>query len=464
MAGIGFELQKILKEGGLSGFFKVALAGIIIVAGPWILSIIGIFLIGRFAGFVLAEGRSLFMGVIIYSYAFSLFIFGGTHYVFTRMVADIIYLEERREAGAALVLFAVLIAALSLPLSLVAAARLNAGALPALIHPGLFRLGAVLFFTVINLTWLLMIFISLSKRYLAIFLIFLAGISASVAGVVGLGSQLGLGGAMIGFAGGQCLTTLLLFVLSLLECPPGRFISAIRRLAAYFPRYRYLFLTGLFYYWGIWIDKIVFWFACGTPVPGTFIRLFDAYDIPVYLANLTMIPGLVYFIVVAETNFYVRLKNFLLALSHGRLGIILEQKARLRTEMRTSLGEQSLFQGVLTAFLLLIAPALCAALFADSVNSGILRLTLTAVFFHLLFLTTLTLLFYLEMYARAFLASVLFFAVNLAGSVLTVRLSGNLFGLSYLIAGCTASMAAMVFLHQDLKRIERLIYARYSSD
>jgi uncharacterized membrane protein len=464
MAGIGFELQKILKQGGLAGFFKVALAGIIIVAGPWILSIIGIFLIGRFAGFALAEGRTLFMGVIIYSYAFSLFIFGGTHYIFTRMVADIVYLEKRNEAGAALVLFSALTALLSALVALLAVRHLESGALGALAHAGLFRLGAVLFFTVINLTWLLMIFISLSKRYLAIFIIFLTGISASVAGVVAGGSRLGLGGAMLGFAAGQSLTALLLFVLSLRECPPGSFAAAARRLAAYFPKYRYLFLTGLFYYWGIWIDKIVFWFAFGARVPGTFIFLFDAYDIPVYLANLTMIPGLIYFIVAAETNFYVRLKNFLLALSHGRYGAIMEQKSRLLAEMRTSLGEQSLFQGVLTAFLLLAAPALSAALFGGGVDGAILRLTLAAVFFHLLFLTALTLLFYLEMYSRAFLSSLLFFGVNLAGSVMIARWGSGLFGLSYLAAGCAASLTAILGLRRSLTRIDRLIYARYSAD
>jgi uncharacterized membrane protein len=464
MAGIGFELQKILKEGGLSGFFKVALAGTIIVAGPWILSIIGIFLIGRFAGFALTEGRTLFMGVIIYSYAFSLFIFGGTHYVFTRLMADIIYLEKRREAGAALVLFSVLITALSLLIALFAMSRLDATVLAALARARLFKLGAVLFFTVINLTWLLMIFISLSKRYLAIFIIFLTGISVSVAGVVMLGLRLGLGGAMIGFAAGQGLTALLLFVLSLRECPPGQFAAAAGRLAAYFPKYRYLFLTGLFYYWGIWIDKIVFWVAFGTPVPGSFIRLFDAYDIPVYLANLTMIPGLIYFIVAAETNFYVQLKNFLLALGHSRYDAIMVQKVRLQVEMRTSLREQSLFQGVLTVFLLLVAPALASTLFQNAVDSTILRTTLAAVFFHLLFLTALTLLFYLEMYAQAFLASVVFFALNLVGSILIARWGGGWFGLSYLVAGAAASLSAILSLQRGLRRIDRLIYARYSAD
>ena len=47
MAGIGFVLQRVIKRGGLAGFFRVALAGTVIVAGPWLLSIIGIILVSK---------------------------------------------------------------------------------------------------------------------------------------------------------------------------------------------------------------------------------------------------------------------------------------------------------------------------------------------------------------------------------------------------------------------------------
>ncbi|HEB10082.1 MAG TPA: hypothetical protein ENI06_02575, partial [Spirochaetales bacterium] len=136
MAGIGFELQRVLRKGGMTSFLQVALSGVIIVAGPWLLSIIGIFLISRFAGFALKEGASLFMGVIIYSYAFSLFIFGGTHYVFTRFISDLIYLEKKEESAAALILASMTVTLLA---GLVGfAGVLNIGA-PELSHPFLFK-------------------------------------------------------------------------------------------------------------------------------------------------------------------------------------------------------------------------------------------------------------------------------------------------------------------------------------
>ena len=458
MAGIGFELQRVLRRGGIGSFVKVALSGIMIVAGPWLLSIIGIFLIGRFAGFTLQEGRSLFMGVVIYSYAFSLFIFGGSHYIFTRLLSDLIYLKKNRQAASLLLFFSLIVIALAAGISITAMRWIS---LPGVSRPLLFKTFAAAFFVIINLAWLLMIFISLLKKYVAIFLVFLGGMILSVIGVLFLGRTMGLGGAMLGFFAGQGFTVVLLLILSFQEYRPAEVKETLKALVSYFPKYGFLFLSGLFYYWGIWIDKMIFWAVLGQPVPGTFFRLFERYDIPVYLSNLTMIPGLVYFIVVLETDFYSYLKDFLGSLANGMLGDIQKRKSLMRTKLRQGLREQSLFQGVITAAFLILAPAL------GSIFSGIdvplLRMAMIAVFFQLLFLTEMTFLFYFEQYLPAFLAALSYFLVNLGGSLATAFHGANLFGMSYLVAGVVASGICALFLFKTVRRADRLILARYTS-
>ena len=47
MAGIGFELKRVLRKGGLMRFLGVSLASTAVVAGPWLLSVLGIFLVQR---------------------------------------------------------------------------------------------------------------------------------------------------------------------------------------------------------------------------------------------------------------------------------------------------------------------------------------------------------------------------------------------------------------------------------
>ncbi len=459
MAGIGFELQRLLKKESIGSFFKVALAGIIIVAGPWLVAILGIFLIDRIAHFALPEHQSLFMSVIIYTYAVSLFLFGGLHYVFTRFLSDLIYLEKNREAGSALVFICVVIALLASAIAIPALWGIN---LPNLSHPILFKAAALCFFIAVNVLWILMIFISLSKRYMVILLTFLTGMACSVMGLRVLGRIYGLGGAMLGFSLGQLLTVALLGALALWEYRPARFLATVKEFFLNIPRHGYLLLAGLFYYWGIWIDKLVFWFFLGSPIEGTPFKLFQVYDMPVYLSNLAMIPGLIYFVVICETDFYVRLKEFLQSLSSDVFIRIQEKKYALIRQIKEGLFEQSVFQGILTLVLFLLVPVLTNRVFQGSISTLIMRTTLVAVLLHFIFLTLMTFLFYLELYREASLASFTFFSVNLMGSLVTARYGISSFcGLSYLAGGLAASVVAYLILLAQVRNIDRRIYSQY---
>ena len=184
-------------------------------------------------------------------------------------------------------------------------------------------------------------------------------------------------------------------------------------------RYRFLFLAGLLYAWATWADKVVVWFAFGQGVEGSWFRVFDPYDMPTFFAILTMIPGLLFFTIETETSFYPRLRQFLRCLSTDPWQGIQEKKRAMIASLGAGLREQSLLQLICTAVLILLAPAVGRALFGPSVSIPVLRLTLAAVFFHSLFLSLMIFLFYLELYGRAALAALVFFAVNLGASFLT---------------------------------------------
>ena len=461
MAGIGFELQKLLRQGGIGSFFKVAFAGIVIVAGPWLLAIVGIFFIGQIAGSALAENRALFMAIIIYTYASSLFIFGGSHYIYTRFLSDLIYREENGEAGSSLVCFCLVILLIS---SLITVPVLLGISEKGISHPGLFKLASWLFYASVNILWVLMIFISLLKRYMAIFVAYLIGMITSIIGLKLLGSLYGLGGAMLGFALGQTLITVILALMALKEYLPKNILATIKAFGGYLPRYKYLFLSGLFFYWGIWIDKFVFWFWAGNAVEGTFFRLFETYDIPVYLSNLTMIPGLIYFVVISETDFYMDLKEFLTCLSSDIYTRIQEKKYALIGHMKKGLIELTVFQGGLTLVLILLARTVTTSLFAGSVDPLILRVVLLAVLFHFLCMTLMTFLYYLELYWEAAVTSAAFFLLNLLCS-LAIAAAGDprFYGLSYLVGGAAACVIAALFIFTKVKDIDRRIFSRYSS-
>lgn len=458
MAGIGFVLQKVLKEGGIFSFVKVALAGTIIVAGPWLLSIIGIFVIGQFASAAIAESSTIFMAVIIYSYAFSLFIFGGIHYIFTRHVADLIFEHKNHEAGASLLLFSILIAFLAGIIGYMALSQLN---LPGISRPDLFVAGGVLLFAGINLIWLLMIFISLLKRYLLIFFVYFVGMAASFIAVYEMGKNFGTGGAMMGFAAGQWVIVIFLFIMSFIKYFPGRL--NVKLFFSYFVKFRYLLGSGIFYYWGMWIDKLIFWFTKGTPVDDSFFMVFDLYDIPVYLANLTIIPGLIFFMIISETNFYEALIDLLKTLHSSIYRKIQKKKYTLIKVFKQGMVEQSIFQGVFTFVFILLASYFSAAFFNNTIHILVFRITLLAVFFHLIFLTLTIYLFYLQMFKITFFTTFLYFIINTIGSILIVLFGNNNFlGFSYLAATMIGSLVSWRFLIPRMSRFDRILFIQAS--
>jgi uncharacterized membrane protein len=437
----------------------VGLAGTAIVAGPWLLSVLGIFLIQRFASGLLSEAPALFTAVIVYSYAFSLIAASGFHYIFTRWISDLIYEKKTSQAGGALLSFLLLTAAGSLILGAVGVLPLSLTGTVA--NPRLFSAAAILLFVVINLNWVLMSFVSLLKAYVGILLVYLGGSLASFAGVIALGRPWATAGAVLGYALGQCLTAVVLYGMTLARYRPAGL--PFKGISVYLARYRFLFLSGTLYAWATWADKAVFWFAFGKRVPGAWLSVFDAYDVPVFFSMLTLIPALIYFTIEVETAFYPRLRDFLQSLSTCTRRRIQEKKYTMIRAMYAGLREQALLQFICTAATVLLAPAVAAKLLGGGTNIAILRVTLAAVFFHSLFLSLMIFCFYFELYSRAFVSTSVFFGVNLLSSLyLAWSGRGDLAGASYLLGGIAGSVTAALFLARSSARIDKILYVKSS--
>ena len=461
MAGIGFELRRVAGKGGIASFFQIAFSGAMIVAGPWILSIITISAIKTMLNLLFGESLELFTAIIIYSYAFSLVIFGGFHYIFTRRMSDLLYVKKEAEAFGYVLRLCIPVASASALIALPAILSLKLN-IP---HEALFKFSAWLTFMSLNCLWIMMLFVSALKWYIKILLAYIAGLCITLLLIFFLTGLLGTAGTMLGFASGHLAIVLLLMLICRLtwkpekprqhvelddksEPAPGLQPTATRSIK-FLKKHRYLFAAGLFYYLGIWTDKIIFWITIGTEVPGTFFKLFESYDIPVFYANLSMIPGLVFFVIYSETEFYTYLKRFLLSLTKGRFSDILNAKKRLYTNTWKSFREQCLLQAVVTGAAIVL------------VSGSILRTTFTAVFFHIMLLTLLNYLFYIEQYRHAFISAVIFFLVNsltaVAGLIPGIPLIP---GLSYALGAAAGMITASVLLKKDLYRLERHILTK----
>ena len=97
MAGIGFELRKLMADQTFWGVLKAYGFAGIISSGPWVLSIMGIMLIGFLDVLNVSQAKAVaqFQISVTYLMAFSLILTGPLQLLFTRFIADRLY--ERKD-------------------------------------------------------------------------------------------------------------------------------------------------------------------------------------------------------------------------------------------------------------------------------------------------------------------------------------------------------------------------------
>ena len=86
MAGIGFQLRKLIGSGGLGQKVGALVSGLFIVAGPWMISVLSMIIMQWLMLGDSFAALPAFRIIIVYEYALSLSIFAGIHHHFTRIV------------------------------------------------------------------------------------------------------------------------------------------------------------------------------------------------------------------------------------------------------------------------------------------------------------------------------------------------------------------------------------------
>ncbi|MDY6967242.1 MAG: exopolysaccharide Pel transporter PelG [Spirochaetota bacterium] len=454
MAGIGFELNKILQKGTLGSILKVFLLGTIIVAGPWILSILSIYVIQKYAYMAISEDPTLFTVSIVYVYAFSLIIFGGIHYLFSRYIADMMYIENREAIPSALLTVFTIILILSIAISSI---FISLNSFSILSYPRLYKYSLIILFIVTNLIWIMLIYVALLKEYYKIFVSYLLGVVVSVVGVLYFGKQYGVAGALLGYSLGQAVIVILLLIIAQRSYPLKRF-NLNTQIFIYFKEFRYLFLIGIFFNFGIWIDKIFYWYILGENIEGTLFFYYSNYDIPVFLAYITMIPGLVYFLVVSEPIFHTAYTEFIKNILEDNITTIYRKKNNMIRSLKNGVSQLLLFQGVWTIGLVMNTENFLSFMGYQYIDSTITGILIIAVFFHMTALTFQIYLLYLELRKEALISTIVYFAVNTVLTLVLILSHLDLPGISYMIAALFSSLYSINHIVRKIPIIDYIIF------
>ncbi len=449
MAGIGFEIKKILRRDSyLSLFTAYAYAGII-GSGPWVLSILGVLIIGLMSLSVVVPTILItqFQVTVTHLIAMSLILTGFLQLGFTRYIADRLFEKDisvilPNFIGALFVttlvsgLFAIGLAIFAFPQ-----------------QGSVYRILLVANFVVLCNIWIATIFLSGMKNYKAILVLYTAGYSIAVIGAILLRAG-GLNGLLVGILIGHFVLFSGMALLIIRSYPSDRFIEFdfLRKKRMFTS----LIWTGFFFNMGVWIDKYVFWYAptTGQPVIGVFNASL-IYDLPIFLAYLSIIPGMAVFLVRMETDFVEYYQKFYDAVRDGgTLSYIEEMRDEMISTARQGIFEIIKIQAIAVLIVFVAAPSLLKLIGISQFYLSLLYVDVVAAGLQVVFLGVLNVLFYLDKRMLALIMTALFAVLNLIFSLISLYLGATWYGYGFAISLLISVVVGLYWLDRKLAILE----------
>lgn len=448
MAGIGFELRRILARDNYTSTLRAYIYAGLISSGPWVLSIISVMLIGVMSiGYVVPDLLvRQFLVTVTYLMASSLILTGGLQLFFTRFVSDRLF-EQRLDMVTPNLLGVLLLVTLTSGL-------LGTAALVFLFDQSfIYRLLVLANFVTLCNLWLVIIFLSGMKAYNRILLVMLGGYSCMVISALFM-RMAGMDGLLLALLIGHSVLLFVFLFDILREYPADRLVAFdfLDRRKVFLS----LLLTGLFYNLGIWVDKFIFWFNPATSdlVIGP-LRASVIYDLPIFLAYLSIIPGMAVFLVRIETDFAEWYDRLFTAVRGGEtLQHIRQLKNEMTLSIRQGLQEICKVQGLTVLLLFLFAPLILERLNISSHYLPLFYVDLVGVSIQVVFMALLNVFFYLDKRLLALELCALFVLLNTLLTLLSLQLGPSFFGYGFTISLIICSLVGLFRLSSALESLE----------
>ena len=449
MAGIGFELRKLLKRDSYFSLLQTYAYAGIISSGPWILSIIAVLVIGIISVPVVIPAVlvSQFQTCITYLIALSLIYTGLMQLAFTRYSADRIFEKEHfrllPNLNGLLLIVTTLGGIVAFPLVLCLFPETSI----------IFRLLFATTFVVLSCVWVAAILLSGLKAYKAILINFALGYGTALILSIFL-RVWKLDGLMLAFLTGQfVLLKGMLFVI-FRNYPSRNFIEFdfIKPNRIHVS----LILTGLFYNLGIWIDKFVFWFHpfTGSNVIGP-LRASEIYDLPIFLAYLSILPGMAVFLVRMETDFVEFYDRYYDAVREGgSLSHIQQMKDEMVRMAREGIYDIIKVQAIATITVFLAGRTLLEMAGISIVYLPLLYIDVVGAGLQVVFLGIINIYFYLDRRGRALSLTALFAGLNGILSAFSIFMGPYFYGYGFAGSLCITILCGMFLLDRDLESLE----------
>ncbi|MBO0343967.1 exopolysaccharide Pel transporter PelG [Roseibium sp. CAU 1637] len=451
MAGITFELQKLAKApsilGGLSAYGHSA----VIVAGPWLFTVLAIaFITIATEQYLGLDALANFRIVLIYGFAISLVTTAPVVIVTTRMLSDMIFAQVYTAVSQ--LLFTSLVAGTLI--AVLCAFPIFTVVFP--LDPSMLP-GALFCVAITAMIWIALVFCGAIKDFMAITLGFLIGLVLGIfLGLQATKAGYGTHGLLWSFNLGLSLTVFILLSRILVTFPTAMDsgLSSIRMLLSASRSHVILAVGATLAVTGIWIDKWVMWTSSsGERLPVGLIHA-PFYDSAMFVANLAIIPGLAAFVLHLETGFYRHFKVFNHNIeTHATLNNIKSAAANLQRATINTLMQIVLLQAIVCAIAIWLSPAIADSLNLQFRQIGVLRIGFLGVLFHFAFLASSSLLLFMNQSLKYFKLQAIFLLLNGVLTYAAVMLGPDFWGYGYMVGAMISSLLAVQSLYQELSRL-----------
>ena len=443
MAGINITIEAMTRRGTLSGVFGAYSYAALLVAGPWIFSVLSLSWLSAAACNGNCLDLTIFRSIVIYNSMYALIVTSPLAFLSGR------YVSEQMDGGRddcvfyafvlSLLTFGLVTLAVVMPFY-VFATTLNAAEKVASIQ------NAIL----IGCSWLLIPFLGAIRAHNAVLLAF----GAAAASMFVFGSVLHdpqVASLLLAFNGSFAITNLIL--LGTVVYRFGSKIVVDPALKDKLTKNWELPAAGAAYALGLWIDKIIMWHFApsgGLLVAGA-LQTMPSYDTAMFWAQLSSIPIVAVFFVHVETRFSTLVRAY-----HGRM----QQRASLRelNEIARNIGNHVLSSmfGLFAALALvagmtiMLSFAFMAEFGLRPAYMGILRASLCSMVFYTSAMFCFTLLLHLDLRRPALQIVLTYLVLNGVLTAALLPFGPDLYGYGNMVAATVSLLVGFGLVVREL--------------
>lgn len=449
MAGIGFNLIKLIKQDSYRSLLKAYGLTTLVSVGPGVFIIIGLALVCFFTLFAVptAETANHFFSIVVYLFSSSMIISSLLQFAFFRYVADKIYASEFNKIAPNFIGVLLL--------------QLITSIVFALIMIGLFfseysfdlQILLMANFIILSLISISTVLLTGFKSYRRILWAFILGYSAMIILHFFLENN-----TLPVLLSEFLLAQVILFSIllhAILEFYPGNLLIQFDFLKKENLYYTLIF-SNFFYTLGFWADKYLFWMNPDTSyVMFAPLRASPLYDLPLFIAFVAVIPGMASFLFQIEARFSMIYPDFMKSIFDGKT---LEEIASVRNELTISARDiiDNMFktQYVVTVAFFLSISLLFSFFSIIPLYLNILLILVVAMGLNIILWGLMNILYYMTSYLQAVYVALVFMVTNVLLTLLSFYSGPAFFGYGLALSSLIAIIFALILLNKTFEELE----------